>query len=288
MSTGTLYVVATPIGNLADLSPRAREVLASVDLIAAEDTRHSRKLLQHFGIGTSLTALHAHNERQRVEGLIERMHAGQSVALISDAGTPLISDPGFPLVRAALQAGLRVSPIPGPSAAMAALSVCGLPSDRFVFEGFLPAKGAARRARLAELASETRTVIFFEAPHRLLETLRDMAAVLGGAREATLARELTKTFETVRLSTLGGLAAWVGEDEDQQRGECVLVVAGAPAPVRAEGGVEAAKLLESLMQHGIPVKTAASIAAEVLGGARKQYYQDCLAWRRAAEGEAVE
>lgn len=277
MSSGTLYVVATPIGNLMDWSPRAREALAAVDLIAAEDTRHSRKLLQHFGIATPLTAMHAHNEQQRVEDLLERLLGGQSVALISDAGTPLISDPGFPLVRAALRAGVRVSPIPGPSAAMAALSVCGLPSDRFVFEGFLPAKGSARKARLIELLDETRTLIFFEAPHRLLEALRDMAAVLGGGREATLARELTKTFETVRLDTLEALVDWVAGDEDQQRGECVILVRGAvPVAARETAGIGQEALLRSLLAHGVPVKGAAAIAADLLGGSKKTYYQACL------------
>ncbi|MEF3193827.1 MAG: 16S rRNA (cytidine(1402)-2'-O)-methyltransferase [Halothiobacillaceae bacterium] len=277
MSFGTLYVVATPIGNLMDWSPRAREALAAVDLVAAEDTRHSRKLLQHFGIATPLTAMHAHNEQQRVEELLERLLSGQSVALISDAGTPLISDPGFPLVRAALRAGVRVSPIPGPSAAMAALSVSGLPSDRFVFEGFLPAKGSARKARLAELLDETRTLIFFEAPHRLLDALRDMAKVLGAAREATLAREITKAFETVRLATLQALVEWVELDADQQRGECVILVRGAERVAAKETArIGHEELLRSLLAHGVPVKGAAAIAADLLGGSKKTYYQACL------------
>ncbi|HET19960.1 MAG TPA: 16S rRNA (cytidine(1402)-2'-O)-methyltransferase, partial [Chromatiales bacterium] len=255
-------------------SPRAREVLASVDLVAAEDTRHSRKLLQHFGIGTPLTAVHAHNEQQRVEDLLERLRGGQSIALISDAGTPLVSDPGFPLVRAALQAGMRVSPIPGPSAAMAALSVSGLPSDRFTFEGFLPAKASARRARLAELAGTPCTLIFFEAPHRVLDSLRDMVAVLGAEREATLAREITKTFETIRLDTL---EAWVEEDTDQQRGECVILVRGAePVAPGETAGIAQETLLRSLLAHGVPVKGAAAIAADLLGGSKKTYYQACL------------
>lgn len=282
MPIGTLYVVATPIGNLGDWSPRAREVLASVDLIAAEDTRHSRKLLQHFGIATPLTAVHAHNEQQRVEDLLERLRGGQSIALISDAGTPLISDPGFPLVRAALQGGARVSPIPGPSAAMAALSVSGLPSDRFTFEGFLPAKSSARRARLAELADEPRTLIFFEAPHRVLDSLRDMGAVLGREREATMAREITKTFETIRLDTLDALAAWVEEDKDQQRGECVILVRGAEPVAKGEAaGISQEALLRSLMAHGVPVKGAAAIAADLLGGSKKTYYQACLDMQKA-------
>ena len=282
MPHGTLYIVATPIGNLGDWSPRAREVLASVDLVAAEDTRHSRMLLQHFGIGTPLTAVHAHNEQQRVEDLLERLRGGQSIALISDAGTPLVSDPGFPLVRAALQAGMRVSPIPGPSAAMAALSVSGLPSDRFTFEGFLPAKSSARRARLAELADIPCTLIFFEAPHRVLDSLRDMVAVLGAEREATLAREITKTFETIRLDTLEALAAWVEEDTDQQRGECVILVRGAePAAPGERAGIAQETLLRSLLAHGVPVKGAAAIAADLLGGSKKTYYQACLEMQKA-------
>ena len=277
MPFGTLYVVATPIGNLGDWSPRARDVLASVDLVAAEDTRHSRPLLQHFGINTPLTALHAHNENVRVDDLIERLKGGQSIALISDAGTPLVSDPGFPLVRAALQAGIRVSPIPGASAAMAALSVCGLPSDRFVFEGFLPARSAARKSRLEVLRDEARTLIFFEAPHRLLESLRDMADVMGASRPATLAREITKTYETVRQDDLASLAEWVASDADQQRGECVVLVQGAePKTEEESAAIRQDVLLKTLLHHGVSVKSAASIAADLLGGSKKAYYQACL------------
>ena len=276
-AVGILYIVATPIGNLGDWSPRAREVLAAVDVIAAEDTRHSRTLLQHFGIGTPLVALHAHNENERVEELIQRLLAGQSLALISDAGTPLVSDPGFPLVRAALLAGVRVSPIPGASAVMAALSSCGLPSDRFVFEGFLPARASARRARLQVLKNETRTLIFFEAPHRLLESLQDMAQVMGGLREAALARELTKTFETVRMAPLDELVAWVAADKDQQRGESVVLLRGhelEDAPEQT--GVSATALLDSLLKHGVSVKSAAAIAEDVLGGRKNAHYQYAL------------
>jgi 16S rRNA (cytidine1402-2'-O)-methyltransferase len=276
-NAGVLYIVATPIGNLGDWSTRAREVLSSVDLIAAEDTRHSRPLLQYFGIGTPLVALHAHNENERVDELVERLCAGQSLALISDAGTPLVSDPGFPLVRAALLAGVQVSPIPGASAVMAALSVGGLPSDRFIFEGFLPARASARRARLEVFKQETRTVIFFEAPHRLLESLQDMAQVMGAEREATLARELTKTFETVRMAPLGELVEWVADDKDQQRGESVVLLRGAEAEVAPiQTGVSQEALLNSLLKHGVSVKTAAAIAEEVLGGRKKAYYQYCL------------
>ncbi|TQV65278.1 MAG: 16S rRNA (cytidine(1402)-2'-O)-methyltransferase [Halothiobacillaceae bacterium] len=277
MPFGTLYVVATPIGNLGDWSPRAREVLAGVDLVAAEDTRHSRPLLHHFGIGTPMTAVHAHNESARVDDLIERLTGGQSIALISDAGTPLVSDPGFPLVRAALRAGVRVSPIPGPSAAMAALSVGGLPSDRFVFEGFLPARSSARKRRLQDLVDETRTLIFFEAPHRVLESLRDMTEVMGAGRAATLAREITKTFETIRMDTLGALAEWVASDTDQQRGECVILIQGAePRSEEGAAGIRQDVLLKTLLQHGVSVKSAASIAADLLGGSKKTYYQACL------------
>lgn len=271
-------MVATPIGNLGDWSPRAREVLAAVDVIAAEDTRHSRPLLQHFGIDTPMLALHAHNEHERVADLVARLCDGQRMALISDAGTPLISDPGFPLVRAALQAGVQVVPIPGPSAAMAALSVCGLPSDRFAFEGFLPARASARRARLEKLKQETRTLIFFEAPHRLLECLRDMAAVMGGAREAALARELTKAFETVRMAPLDSLMNWVAEDKDQQRGESVVLVRGAADETLHDDArpLHAMDLIKSLLKHGVSVKTAAAITEEVCGGKKKAHYQCAL------------
>ena len=270
-------MVATPIGNLGDWSARAREVLASVDVIAAEDTRHSRPLLHHIGINTPLMALHAHNENERVDELISRLLGGQTLALISDAGTPLVSDPGFPLVRAALFAGVRVSPIPGASAAMAALSSCGLPSDRFVFEGFLPARASARRARLQALKNETRTLIFFEAPHRLLESRHDMAQVMGGMREAALARELTKTFETIRMAPLDELLAWVEADKDQQRGESVVLLRGHDVELMPEeSGVSAASLLDSLLKHGVSVKTAAAITEDVLGGRKKAHYQYAL------------
>ncbi|HLP31614.1 MAG TPA: 16S rRNA (cytidine(1402)-2'-O)-methyltransferase, partial [Geothrix sp.] len=229
MKSGRLYVVATPIGNLADWSPRAREVLESVDLIAAEDTRHSGVLLKHFGIDRPLLALHEHNERDVVPELVARMAAGARVAQISDAGTPLVSDPGFHLVRAAQEAGITVVPVPGPSAVLAALAAAGLPTDRFVFEGFLPPKEGARRQRLEAMKDEPRTQVYFEAPHRVEETLGDLVRVFGADREAVVARELTKTFETIRRGTLAELAAWVAEDANQRRGEIVLVVAGAPA-----------------------------------------------------------
>ncbi|MEK1943419.1 MAG: 16S rRNA (cytidine(1402)-2'-O)-methyltransferase, partial [Pseudomonas sp.] len=225
-TTGTLYVVATPIGNLDDISARALKVLRDVALIAAEDTRHSMRLMQHFGIPTPLAACHEHNERDEGSRFLARLQAGDDVALISDAGTPLISDPGYHLVRQVRAAGIKVVPVPGPCALIAALSAAGLPSDRFIFEGFLPAKAVGRRARLEAVKEEPRTLIFYEAPHRILECLEDMEVVFGGERVALLARELTKTFETLNGQPLAELRAWVAADSNQQRGECVVLVAG--------------------------------------------------------------
>ncbi|MBS0571233.1 MAG: 16S rRNA (cytidine(1402)-2'-O)-methyltransferase [Proteobacteria bacterium] len=268
---GKLWVVATPIGNLADWSPRAREVLAAVDVIAAEDTRHSAALLAHCNIATRTLALHEHNERERSADLVQRMRDGAQIALISDAGTPLVSDPGYRLVRAARTAGIAVSPVPGACAAIAALSVAGLPSDRFVFEGFLPAKSAARRAHLQALSLETRTLVFYESSHRIGECLRDCASVLGGTRAAVLARELTKLFETVLDGTLDQVCARVESDANQQRGEFVLLVAGAP------GDADAAKLAEGrrvfdILRRELPPSRAAKLAAEISGASRKDLY----------------
>ncbi len=273
MTAGVLYVVATPIGNLGDISARALRILSEVAAIAAEDTRHSAQLLQYFSIQRPLIALHEHNEAAQVEHLIARLHGGDSLALISDAGTPLISDPGFRLVSAAHAAQLPVRTVPGASAAMAALSVAGQASDRFVFEGFLPAKSAARRARLQELEPERRSLIFYEAPHRLQETLDDMLAVLG-RRSITLCRELTKTFETVLRMDLADLCARVREDEDQRRGEIVLVLEGClqvSTPV-----AEHHRVLDVLLQD-LPVSQAASLAARLTGGRRKWFYEEALA-----------
>lgn len=275
-TAGTLYVVATPIGNLDDITARALQVLREVSLIAAEDTRHSARLMQHFGIGTPLAACHEHNEREQGSHFIARLLSGADVALISDAGTPLISDPGYHLVRNARAAGIRVVPVPGPSALITALSAAGLPSDRFIFEGFLPAKTAGRRARLEQVKQEPRTLIFYEAPHRILECLEDMQLVFGGERLALLARELTKTFETLKGLPLAELAAWVGADSNQQRGECVVLVAGWQAPEGEDAlSAEALRVLDLLLQD-LPLKRAAALAAEITGVRKNLLYQAAL------------
>lgn len=272
MSVGTLYVVATPIGHLDDFSPRARAVLAAVDQVAAEDTRHSGRLLQEFGLNVPLLAVHDHNEAERVPGLIRRLEAGETLALISDAGTPLISDPGYRLIAAAHEAGVKVVPVPGPCAAIAALSAAGLASDRFHFEGFLPARSGPRKSRLQALAELPHTLIFYEAPHRIVETLAEMVEVWGETRLATLARELTKTFETVRRAPLGELSAWVAGDSDQQRGEIVLVVAGAPErEVQDARALTAEGILQVLVRE-LPVKQAAALTAELLGLKKNALY----------------
>ena len=275
IAAGTLFVVATPIGNLQDLTPRALQVLRDVSLIAAEDTRHSARLMQHFGIATPMTACHDHNERDKGQRLVERMLAGDDIALISDAGTPLISDPGFHLVRQAREAGIKVSPVPGACALIAALSAAGMPSDRFAFEGFLPAKAHGRQQRLQALLEEPRTWLVYEAPHRLLDCLRDMQQVLGAQRRVLLARELTKTFETLHAAPLDELVAWVVADADQQRGECVLVVEGAPEPEADEVGAQALHVLDLLLAE-LPVKRAARLAAEITGVRKNLLYQVAL------------
>ncbi|WP_349615982.1 16S rRNA (cytidine(1402)-2'-O)-methyltransferase [Azotobacter salinestris] len=273
--SGILYVVATPIGNLDDITARALRVLREVVLIAAEDTRHSARLLQHFGITTPLMACHEHNERDQGGRFLARLQGGEDVALISDAGTPLISDPGFHLVRQARAAGIRVVPVPGPCALITALSAAGLPSDRFVFEGFLPAKTAGRLARLEQLREESRTLIFYEAPHRLLECLGDLERVMGGDRLAVLARELTKAFETFQGLPLGELRAWVAADGNQQRGECVLLVAGWQAPSEEAVPTAALRVLDLLLGE-MPLKKAVALAAEITGVRKNLLYQAAL------------
>ncbi len=269
-TSGKLFVVATPIGNLGDLSTRALDMLKSVAAICAEDTRHTRQLLAHFGVDKPLIALHEHNEGDAAGPLVARLLAGESLALVSDAGTPLVSDPGFRLVRAAREAGIVVSPVPGASALIAALSVAGLPSDRFIFEGFLPAKANARRERLAALACEPRTLIFYESAHRIEETLDDAAAAFGAERRAVIARELTKLFETVLDGTLVVLAQRVRADANQRKGEFVLLVQGAgeDADVKV---LEGRRLYAKLSEH-LPPSTAAKLAAELSGAPRKALY----------------
>ncbi len=273
---GSLYVVATPIGNLDDISARALRILREVALIAAEDTRHSARLLQHFGIQTPLAACHEHNERDQGGRFLARLQAGEDVALISDAGTPLITDPGYHLVRQARAAGIAVVPVPGACALIAALSAAGLPSDRFIFEGFLPAKAAGRRARLEQVREEPRTLIFYEAPHRILECLQDMREVFGDDRPALLARELTKTFETLQGLPLAELCEWVAADSNQQRGECVVLVAGWQAPEGEEAvSAEALRVLDLLLSE-MPLRRAAALAAEITGVRKNVLYQVAL------------
>lgn len=267
---GTLHVVATPIGNLGDLSPRALETLRAVDAVCAEDTRRTRQLLAHFGLERPLIALHEHNEADAAAPLVARLLGGQSLALVSDAGTPLVSDPGFRLVRAAREAGVRVSPVPGASALVAALSVAGVPSDRFVFEGFLPAKSGARRERLRALAQETRTLVFYESAHRIEEALDDAAAAFGAERHAVLARELTKVFETVLDGPLHALCERIAADPHQRKGEFVLLVHGAHEDADARVS-EGRRLYAALSPH-LPPSTAAKLAAELSGAPRKALY----------------
>lgn len=282
MNVGILYVVATPIGNLEDMTPRAVKVLQGVDVIAAEDTRHSGRLLSHFQVTTPTIALHEHNEREQAPKLITRILNGEDVALISDAGTPLVSDPGFHLVRLATEQGIKVVPVPGVSAVMTALSVSGLPSDRFVFEGFLPHKSGARQKRLQALVSELRTLIFYEAPHRILDTLADMGAVFGAQRQAVLARELTKTFETIKGASLGELLAWIKSDANQQKGEMVVLLHGAPESDSVSGEAEVMRILHVLSEE-LPLSQASALTAKITGLKKKQVYQMGLAL--SAKGE---
>ncbi len=270
-----LYIVATPIGNLADITARAVEILGTVNLIAAEDTRHSKKLLQHLGIDTRLVALHEHNERDASTGLVEKIQQGQAIALISDAGTPLVSDPGFHLVRTAREAGIKVIPVPGVSAAICALSVAGLPTDRFVFEGFLPAKQTARRHRLEALSAETRTLIFYESSHRIVKSLLDMQEIYGSKREAVVARELTKTFETIQDGTLGELVEWINADANQQRGEFVVLVKGKPQPEGDQLTPEAEHVLHILLEE-LSVKQASKLASKITGISKRVLYECAL------------
>lgn len=277
-SGGTLFIVATPIGNLDDMSPRATRVLAGVDVVAAEDTRHSGRLLNHLGIQKRLIALHDHNEKDRAASLLAELEAGRDVALISDAGTPLISDPGYVLVREARAAGFVVSPIPGPCALVTALSAAGLPTDRFLFVGFLPAKRSGRRASLESLSSEVATLVFYESPHRILESVRDIAEVLGPDRETVLGREITKTFETFYSGAVHEVLAELEQDPHGTRGEFVVMIRGAEPRV---GNSDAATLdvdrVLKVLLGELPVKKAAKMAAELTGLSKNELYQRALA-----------
>jgi 16S rRNA (cytidine1402-2'-O)-methyltransferase len=281
---GALYVVATPIGNLQDLGARAIDVLGSVDLILAEDTRHSAKLLGYYGIGTACQSFHEHNETRQVARIVKRVAAGERIALISDAGTPLISDPGFRLVSALREQGYTVVPVPGPSAAISALSVAGLATDRFCFEGFLPTKPGARRRHLQSLATEQRTLIFYESPRRVLRSVADMSAAFGPDRDAVLAREMTKLHETIVAASLAGCHTWLEEHPEQRRGEFVVLVGGAE-PAAADAATDrGGELLRALMEE-MPVKQAVSVAARLTGGKRNALYREAIGLSEAGGEE---
>lgn len=277
---GTLYIVATPIGNLSDMTAHAIDCLKTVDIIACEDTRTSGKLLNHFNIPTKTWAYHDHNAELQTPKFIEVLQQGKNIALISDAGTPLISDPGFRLVRACHQAGIKVSPVVGASAAIAALSVAGLPSDKFYFYGFLPAKTAGRQSELAKIKDVSATLIFYEAPHRIVDCIDDMIAVLGGEREVTFCREITKTFETIYPSTLSELKGFVESDSNQQKGEMVLVVAGASESNNDENKFD--DLLKRLLQD-LSVKKAAQLASDITGAKKNALYDRALQLQRTID-----
>ncbi len=281
MTDTCLYIVSTPIGNLGDISARALQILQSVQLIAAEDTRHSGRLLQHFGITTPMWALHDHNERAQAVKIVQRLSEGENIALISDAGTPLISDPGYHLVRQVREAGFRVVPIPGVCALIAALSASGLPTNRFAFEGFLPAKSLARRQRLEAVVADDRTLMFYESPHRLIHSLEAMLEVFGPERYVVMARELTKTFETIHGDRLASLIGWIKADSNQQKGEFVLLVQGAEAPPETEALTAEESRVLSLLLDELSVKQAAALAAKICHSKKKKLYQAALAIKSA-------
>ncbi len=274
-SSGCLFVVATPIGNLKDITFRAIEVLKTVDVIAAEDTRHTQKLLQYYGISKRLISLHEYNEMQKIATVLELIRSGKQVALVSDAGTPLINDPGFQLVKALQVEKIKISPIPGACAAICALSVAGLPTDRFVFEGFLPAKKTAALAKLNALLQEPRTIIFYEAPHRIEKTLALLLEVFGVERQACIARELTKTFETIRLDTLLNLQNWLTADVQQQKGEFVILISGCKASASLPDEAELERLLTILLAE-LPLKQAVDLAVDITGQKRNYIYKIAL------------
>ena len=284
MTEGTLFVVATPIGNLDDLSPRARQVLEEADLIAAEDTRHTGRLLSHFGIKSRLLALHEHNEEALVSGLIDKLQEGQNIALVSDAGTPLISDPGFRLLRAAHENGIRVSPVPGPSALLAALSVAGLPTDRFCFEGFLPARQSARRKRLQALADESRTIVCFESVHRIADCLADLSQTFGAGRHAFIGREITKLHEQCVSGTLTELKRMLDDGQIAQKGEFVLAIEGQRTAETSTVNVDLDQLLQELTAV-LPGSQAVDIVSSLTGRGRNEVYRLMLSQNDSMEDE---
>ncbi len=282
---GILYIVATPIGNLQDISLRAIDVLKTVNCIAAEDTRHSQHLLQHFSIKTPLLSLHEHNESERASQLIHRLQRGESIALISDAGTPLISDPGYLLVRDVKSVGIQVTPIPGACAAIAALSASGLPTDRFIFEGFLPAKSKLRKERLAALKTEPRTIIIYETPHRILDSLQEMQQVFGKDRLIVLARELTKIFETIKSGSIEEIIQWVTVDTNQQRGEIILLVSGADVISNPKDNITlSSEAILTVLLEALPLKQAVAIAAKITGERKNNLYQRALLIKSIEKG----
>lgn len=269
-ASGTLFIVPTPIGNLGDISQRALNILADVAVICAEDTRHTAQLLHHFGIRTALQSLHDHNEKQKAGFIIGKILAGDDVALVSDAGTPLISDPGYTLVSQCREKGIKVVPLPGPCAAITALSASGLATDRFAFEGFLPAKQSGRLAALEALADEPRTLVFYESPRRLLDTLADMQLAFGGERQLVVAKELTKTFETIHGASIDEMRQWLAEDSDRQKGEMVLMVAPAP---KSDALPKAAVTLFLALAEQLPRKQAATLVADAFGLKKNALYK---------------
>ncbi len=283
IESGVLYIVATPIGHLADISERAKATIEGVDVLYAEDTRHSHKLLTALGINRSVQSLHEHNESERVPRVLQRLTEGESVAVISDAGTPLISDPGFRLVEACHDAGIRVSPVPGPCAPIAALSVAGLASDRFMFCGFLPNKSAKRRQRMAMFQREQATLVFFESSHRIAASLSDAVSCFGPERQAVMARELTKRFETIRRATLKELSEWVVEDKNQQLGEFVLLIEGAVQ--ESVSKTELLPWLQALLLE-LPPKRAAAVVAKVGGLEKREVYQWAMALKNKSDPES--
>jgi 16S rRNA (cytidine1402-2'-O)-methyltransferase len=277
--SGTLYIVATPIGNLGDISQRALDTLQRVDRVLAEDTRNTRKLLTHFGIQATLLSLHEHNESERSQQILQYLQAGENLALVSDAGTPLISDPGYHLVNVIADAACNIVPIPGPSALITALSVAGLPTERFVFEGFLPAKPSLRRKKLQETVNEPRTHIFYESSHRIAAMLEDMENLYGAERHIVLARELTKLYEDVFRGNLGQLTTWISSDDNHRKGEFVVIVAGKTTDDDEEQGVSTQKILKALVSE-LPVKQAANLTAQITGKPKNDLYRQAMTLKK--------